>query len=260
MVFLKLGGSLITDKSRRETPQLAVIQRITKEISEALRAKPGMKLLIGHGSGSYGHPAAAEFGIRAGAETEEEWRGFAEVWAAANRLHRIMMDAFIDGGLSVFSFPPSSCALADRGEIIDFAEKPLRGAIDAGRLPVVYGDIAFDQAQGASIVSTERVLSYLAGLLGPERILMAGVEEGVYEHYPTRDRVLPEITPTMLDDIQLKGSEATDVTGGMAHKVDQAIELADLHPELEVRIFSGVTSGNVQAALLGYALGTRVRA
>ena len=106
MIFLKLGGSLITDKSQREIAQIGILQRLAREISEALRAKPEIQLLIGHGSGSFGHAAAAEFGILDGVETEEQWRGVREVWAAANRLHRIVMDTLLETGLPVFSFPP----------------------------------------------------------------------------------------------------------------------------------------------------------
>ena len=44
----------------------------------------------------------------------------------------------------------------------------------------------------------------------------------------------------------------------MAHKVEQALKLATSMPNVEVRIFSGASSGNLQGALLGYELGTRV--
>ena len=102
-------------------------------------------------------------------------------------------------------------------------------------------------------------MAYLSILLKPDRILLAGLEEGVYERYPERNRLLTEIAPQDLPAIDLPGSEAPDVTGGMSHKVQLAIELAQTIPGVEVRIFSGSISGNVQAALLGYALGTRVR-
>ncbi len=258
MIFLKLGGSLITDKAQRETAQIGILQRLATEIFEALRAKPEIELLVGHGSGSFGHAAAAEFGILGGVETTDEWRGAREVWAAANRLHRIVMDTFLEAGLPAFSFPPSAMAISDHGEIEHFADEPIRRALKAGQLPVVQGDIVFDRGQGAAILSTEKVLAHLAAELKPERILLAGIEEGVYEQYPARERVMPEITEVQAEMIQLEGADSTDVTGGMAHKVEQALALAASMPEVEVRIFSGASPGNLQGALLGYALGTRV--
>jgi len=40
MVFVKLGGSLITDKRRSETPRPAVIQRLAQEVQAALAQRP----------------------------------------------------------------------------------------------------------------------------------------------------------------------------------------------------------------------------
>ena len=259
MIFLKLGGSLITDKSRRETPRLTVLQRLADEIGEALQVRPDLTLLVGHGSGSFGHPAAELSGIQHGVKTQEEWSGFLDTWAAANRLHRIVLDSLREAQLRVLSFPPSAMAVADDGAIVSFPDEPIRAALRAGLLPLTQGDIAFDRTRGASILSTERVMAFLAGRLKPTRILLAGEEEGVYERYPERNRVLPEISPGDLASVQLRGSEAPDVTGGMADKVQSAIQLTQAIPGVEVRIFSGSIPGNVQAALLGYALGTRVR-
>lgn len=257
MIFLKLGGSLITDKSQRQVAQQAVLRRLASEIAEAMRAKPETRLLIGHGSGSFGHPPAAQFGVRMGASSEADWRGFTEVWTAAHLLHRIVLEALGEAGLSVISFPPSASAVAEGGTLVEMASEPIRRSLEAGLIPVTLGDVAFDRAQGATIVSTEQVLVYLAGLLQPERILLAGIEEGVYADYPERTQLVPEISQ-ITEELQLGGAEATDVTGGMAHKVEQAMLLARASPEAEVRIFSGATSGNLQASLLGYTLGTRV--
>lgn len=258
MIFLKLGGSLITDKAARERARHQVIERLAGEIREALLAKPETRLLIGHGSGSFGHPAAAQWGTLGGARTNQDWRGFAEVWSAANRLHRIVMDALGGVGLSALSFPPSASAIADRGEIVELAVDPIRRALEAGLLPVVYGDVAFDRSRGATILSTERVLRQLASSLRPKRILLAGIEQGVYADYPAREQLLSELTQAMLPEIRLETAESTDVTGGMEHKVQEAFKLAHAEGHPEVRIFSGETSGNVQAAVLGYALGTRI--
>ena len=58
LYFLKLGGSLITDKSASETIRIEVIKRIAGEIREALDLHSDLLLLLGHGSGSFGHRAA----------------------------------------------------------------------------------------------------------------------------------------------------------------------------------------------------------
>ncbi|MEW5988076.1 MAG: uridylate kinase, partial [Chloroflexota bacterium] len=87
-LFLKLGGSLITDKTGVEAVRPDVLARLAGEIQRAWASRPGLRLVIGHGSGSFGHVAAARYGTRRGVYTSEQWRGLAEVAATAARLNR----------------------------------------------------------------------------------------------------------------------------------------------------------------------------
>ena len=50
LVFLKLGGSLITDKTQPYTPKLDIIEDAALQISTALRTQPDLRLVIGHGT------------------------------------------------------------------------------------------------------------------------------------------------------------------------------------------------------------------
>jgi len=64
--------------------------------------------------------------------------------------------------------------------------------------------------------------------------LLAGIEPGVWEDYPQRSRIISEITPSNYDCYftALKGSQVVDVTGGMASKVTQNLELIKEVPGL----------------------------
>ncbi|MCK4693468.1 MAG: hypothetical protein KAT23_07545, partial [Anaerolineales bacterium] len=108
MILLKLGGSLITDKQRPETPRPQVLSRLAKEIAQAKQEQPELQLVVGHGSGSFGHTAAARYGTHLGASSAADWLGFAKVWAAAQRLNRLVIDALIEVGLPAIAFPPSA--------------------------------------------------------------------------------------------------------------------------------------------------------
>lgn len=258
MIFLKLGGSLITDKARPETPRLDVLHRVADEIAAARASQPGLQVLLGHGSGSYGHQVASRYGTHRGASSEEDWRGFAEVWRVANGLNRLVVDAMVKAGLPAVSFPPSASAIAQAGEIVELASEPLARALSAGLLPIVAGDVAFDRTLGSAIVSTERVFARLAEALRPTHLLLAGVDAGVFADYPANTRIFETLHEADLRPSTLAGSAATDVTGGMADKVRHAMAMARVLPGLEVRIFSGVEPGAVQAALSGRPIGTLV--
>jgi isopentenyl phosphate kinase len=262
LTLLKLGGSLITDKNCPHTPRLDVLARLAGEIASARRIQPDLRLLLGHGSGSFGHVPAKKYGTRQGVHTSTEWLGFMDVWREAAALNRLVVDALATAGLPALSFPPSAAVIAADGQAVSWDMAPLLAALDAGLLPVVYGDVVFDRTLGGTILSTEDLFTHLAPRLRPTRILLAGLEAGVWADYPACTRLIPEITPANHAqlDAALGGSYATDVTGGMASKVRLALDWAQAVPGLEVRIFSAADPGSLLSALLGEPLGTRVTA
>jgi isopentenyl phosphate kinase len=256
MIFLKLGGSLITDKSRREHAHHALIERLAFEIAEALDAKPDLTLLLGHGSGSFGHQAAAKYNTHMGAETAQDWRGFAQVWAAAQRLHHIVLRALWKARLPAVGFSPSASAVCSAGKLSELATTPLENALSAGLLPVVHGDVAFDRVQGACILSTESIFSYLAPILKPQRVLLAGLDAGVLNYLSEVAEPLAQLRADDLKEAEVQGAPSPDVTGGMAGKVRVAFDLLAEHPDVELRIFTGSPAGSVRDTLLGAAPGT----
>lgn len=261
LVFLKLGGSLITDKTRAQAARVRVIRRLAREVGAALSERPAMRLVLGHGSGSFGHVAAKKYGTRHGVQSPEQWRGLAEVAAAAARLNQLVTDIFIAEGVPVLSLPPSASARCRDGELIYLDTSPLRAALNAGLAPLVYGDVALDATLGGTIVSTEDVFVYLAGKLKPQRILLAGSADGVYTEGASGESVTPRITPHTLKQIApaLSGSRGVDVTGGMADKVIQMSRLVERQPRLTVHVFSGLKRGLTRRALLDSDIKTGTR-
>lgn len=59
-VFIKLGGSLITDKARPKHAHAQRIKALAAEISDLYKNNPEMVFFIGNGAGSYGHYAVHE--------------------------------------------------------------------------------------------------------------------------------------------------------------------------------------------------------
>ena len=62
-----------------------------REIREAISEWNGTskaRVILGHGSGSFGHVAAAKHGTIKGVSGPSQWLGFCEVSDAASRLNR----------------------------------------------------------------------------------------------------------------------------------------------------------------------------
>lgn len=252
LVFLKLGGSLITDKRVENSFREPVAGRVAEEIASALRQNPALRLLIGHGSGSFGHVAAKRHGTMEGVRTPEAWRGFADVAAAAAQLNNLMANSLRAAGVPVWRFQPSASALSRDGVLTSMAHEPIRHALTHELVPLVYGDVSLDEVRGGTIISTESVFFYLARHLPVNRVFLLGEVEGVYDESGT---TIPRITPSTLPEVEraLGGSSGTDVTGGMETKVRDMVALTQTVPGLSIRIFNGTTPGLIEAALTGAA-------
>jgi len=252
LVLVKLGGSLITDKTKAETARGEIIERLARELASALPAMTE-RVILGHGSGSFGHHAAARTGLAAGIQDPAQLAGVAETQASAARLHARVFEALRRAGARPFSIAPSSALVTRLARPARLAVDSLLLALEQGLLPVVYGDVVMDVEQGAAIASTETILLALADRLPRRgypitRALWAGETAGVYgadgEPLPRLD----EAEVRRLAD-HLEGAAGTDVTGGIRHRVETALILA--RRGIPSLIFDGRTEGALARALLG---------
>ncbi|HFD39365.1 MAG TPA: isopentenyl phosphate kinase family protein [Anaerolineae bacterium] len=255
LAFVKLGGSVITDKARPETARPAVIARLAEETAAALEARPDLRLLLGHGSGSFGHTVARRYGTRRGVRGADQWQGFVRVAAVAARLNRLVTDAFLAAGVPVWSLQPSASARCRDGRLRSLETAPVETALSRGLVPLLYGDVALDETLGGTILSTEQIFTYLAPRLRPARLILVGTVDGVFESDPLRDpsaRPVPCISAANWERVRgmLSGSHAADVTGGMRSKVEAMVDLVRRMPGLTVHLLSGERPGALRAALL----------
>lgn len=265
LILVKLGGSLITDKSRPYTIRRDVIDRLAKEIHEArLENKKGFDLIVGHGGGSFPHNSAAKYGTQKGITNEGSYRGIAEVQRDAAALNRLVVESFLNAGENAISVQPSSATISKDSRIKSWDLAPLRLMLKSHLLPVPYGDVGLDLKQGCCILSTEEILFYIAKKLKAHRVIVVGKTDGVFTKDPSAGKMaekLDEINGKNFCRIRacLAGSDGIDVTGGMRHKVERLLELAKYGIPSE--IINGNRPGLVRRALLGETgLGTAVRA
>lgn len=274
LVLLKLGGSLITNKTQPYTPLLDVMADIAVQVKTALQSNPDLRLIIGHGAGSFGHVPASEYHTRDGLpprasplshrerdkDEDNYWKGFAEVWYQASALNRHVMQALHKTDVRAVTLPPSASVIASNGQVSVWETTAIRMALSSGIVPVIYGDVVFDEVRGGTILSTEDLFMHLARALSPERILLAGLEPAVWSDFPARTQRVEKITRDTFEEISASvgQSDGADVTGGMESKVKQMLDLVRENPELTVQIFSGKELGNIVRALSGEVLGTLI--
>jgi isopentenyl phosphate kinase len=256
LVLLKLGGSVITDKNSPFTARQDVIRRLGQEIRQALDDRPDLRLILGHGSGSFGHIVAQKYRTREGIVGEESWRGYAETAAAAARLNQLVTDRLLEEGVPVVSCQPSASARCHKSRLMYLDTYPMKQMLQVGLVPLVYGDVAIDAVQGFTVISTEQIFDHIARELQPACIILASVVDGVYDAdplaHPNATRYA-EITTNNWHEVEatLGGSHGTDVTGGMLSKVRDMVHLMLAQPPLQIHIVSGEIPGRVASVLAG---------
>lgn len=254
LILVKLGGSLITDKSKPYTVRPDTIRRLSGEVHSA-RQEKDFNLILGHGGGSFPHSSAKKYQTQRGYINDKSPEGVAVVQNDAAKLNRIIVDALLNEGERVMSVQPSASCISENGKIKEWYTKPVQMLLAEGMLPVVYGDIGLDVKKGCCILSTEEVLRFLADSFSGRRIIMAGKVDGVM----AGEKVIPKITRSNFSEIKkhIQGSDGIDVTGGMVHKIEQALDMADTG--IQVEIINGDKPGVLKRALLGEEdLGTRI--
>lgn len=254
---MKIGGSVITDKTRPYTLRLQNIQRISAEIARALKENKDLRLLVGNGGGSFPHEPASKGNISSGIREDWQLKYFAETQNAASELNRILVRELIKNDVLAYSIQPSAAGMTNGGKLLKMHTEHIKKLLELGMVPVVYGDAFVDIHSGSSIVSTEKLLSYIIKRVKTDRVLIGTDKDGVLDE---DGQVIKVINMRNFSQIKglLKGADSTDVTGGMKHKVEAMLELAKFGPD--VYIFNATKEGNVYNALKGAEIGTKITA
>jgi isopentenyl phosphate kinase len=260
LTFIKFGGSVITDKTGQEAPDLPTIRQLAAEVRAARERDRSLRLIIGHGSGSFGHTYARRYGIHTGIAPDGDWMGFAQTAAAALRLNRIVVEELLAAAIPALALQPSATLLSRQAKLAEWHTDAIARALEHDLVPVVHGDVAFDETQGSAIMSTEQLLERLVctPALSPARIILVG-ETGVYTADPRADpgaKRIPHIDATNIAAVLrgTGGSHGVDVTGGMRAKVELIWRLVEATPGLAVQLI-GPQPGLLTRALLNQAAG-----
>lgn len=259
IILIKIGGSLITDKSKPYTLKEKALHIICEEIKKAQSLNK--QLIIGHGGGSFAHVPAKKYQTQEGLKNEGSLRGVAEVANAAAKLNRIVINKMLEVGINALSVSPLSIMVADNKELKDIFSESIEQLLDKNLLPVLYGDQVMDKKTGCTIFSTEKVLGYVAMHLKEkgyqiERIIHCGKTNGVYD---VDGNTVEMINSENFNNYKesLDGSSGVDVTGGMIHKVEETLKLAQ--KGIPGLIIDGIEHGSLSSAIKGEpVIGTKI--
>jgi len=227
-ILLKLGGSVITYKS--ETPPKVntnAVQRIANELQGI--TEPAIIVL---GGGAHGHQAASSFGY-GNPETPPRrlLLGIPKIRHNMNELASTVESIMNNNGISSVVISPFMFSLLDSGRIISFPYDIISKTIEAGHNIITHGDVCYDTRFGASILSGDTIMTYLARKLQIKKILIGTDVDGVLDEDPKKNpqaKIIPIISKSNKESVlSMTGpSGSTDVTGGMAKKIGDIFLIA----------------------------------
>lgn len=249
-ILLKIGGSVITDKSGEPVPRMQDVNRLTEEIKKANI----QNLILVHGGGSFGHPSAQKYSIKEGFKDENQRIGFAETHYAMTLLNGFVMDTLILQGFPAVSIMPSSNTLTKNCRIQCFEDSQLKILLSMGFLPVMCGDVVLDTELGFTVLSGDQLVAYLATKLNAGRIVIGVDVDGIYNADPKIEKTAKKFEHLTFEELKslqnkLGKPTACDVTGGMIGKITEL--LPAIEKGIRVTIVNATKPNYIYKALKG---------
>ena len=185
-LILKLGGSVITDKSA----DCAVNREQLASVASAIAGARTDGIVVIHGAGSCGHPEAKRYHLDAGRKGRGDRRDLCHPPGSQQPERR---GCSAHSGRRVCRPSVSTrfhTGIADNGRLVGFECRHLETMLALGMVPVIHGDVVMDLSRGACIVSGDQLVRYLAVALQISRVGLATDVPGVLDG----GRVVPVIT------------------------------------------------------------------
>jgi isopentenyl phosphate kinase len=255
LTIIKLGGSLLTDKTKPYTYRKEVLQSVAREIAECLDEGLIESLVLIHGVGSYGHPPVLEHKLHKGYLGPEQLLPLSKTQEGVATFRHIIVKELQNVGIPVCLLCPSSMVTSEKMQMTNYFLDPLKGFVSFGMVPLLGGDILIDSFMGWSIGSGDQLAVIIAKELGAKRLLFASDVSGVYESDPKlkSDAVLIDSINLNALDAALKRmgvSGIDDASGAMKGKL-QSIAAAKplIERGLEVGLLSMMKFGELKAFL-----------
>lgn len=245
-IVLKIGGSVITDKTKPFTLRKRVLNRIASEIAKAL-SEENIKLVLVHGGGSFGHFVALKY------KDKFTVRAFIEIHEAMERLNKIVTSYLLKHGVNAVPINTRLMFILKNKEPYKVFLDPIINAVEKDLVPILYGDIVFDIVRKFSILSGDTIAPYIASKLNFNNLFYAINVNGVYRRYPPKsDKDLIEtlnynMLSNILEHSRIK-ARGIDVTGGMINKLLEIVKWVK-NRKMKIMMFNALKPGYVYRAL-----------
>lgn len=246
LVLIKLGGSLITDKSKPLYAHKELIEQLAREIAQIKSNNTELAVVVGTGAGSFGHYLVKKNGMGKTGSLPGNETAVAEIHESVKNLNKKLVDAL----------------KKNKQELIQLSAMELEVDKDAlnsvrERIISIYGDIVA-RADTYEVLSTEElfdlVISRLSGSFDEIGVVFATSVPGVIN---SQGKLISLLSVDEVSQVNWQQQYGYDVTGGMKQKVEAAARM--LEKVRFVRIIDGKKPGNIKKAVEDKNVGTLIK-
>jgi isopentenyl phosphate kinase len=240
LALIKLGGSVVTFKDRPLAANASAIDGISRVL-----ARLDMPAIVVHGGGSFGHYWSAKYDMHTKSASYDA-HGVSVAHESMIALNQIIVNSMIRAGLNPYGMPPS---------VFTAGHKPVAAKIkqvyamaQSKVMPVTFGDVVHMQGAKYSILSGDALMTILAKVLRPSRVVFATNVDGIYKDVASRELVR-EVRVAGRKSIKFSKVAGADVTGGMQRKVTEAFKIASYR--MDVLMVNGLVPERIAEAIEG---------
>ncbi len=244
--IVKIGGSAITDKSKKFSIRWRELGIICDDLSTYIR-RHGPIVLI-HGGGSFGHPIVHEC-LKTKGYIDREC--FTWTTYAMRTLNNLIMLELISRGVNVVSINPHTICRKNNSEFTCYLAL-IREFLELGMTPLLHGDVVISSGSGFEVISGDYLAWLLAKELNVKTLVFITDVEGIYDSDPKvnpKAKLIRSMKGNELLRISLRTSGQIDVTGGMYLKLTMGLRMG--LKNVKVIVLSAKTRGNLFNALVG---------
>jgi isopentenyl phosphate kinase len=226
MFIIKLGGSVITDKTKECTFKQKTMDNLSSQIKKA-----GKESIIVHGAGSFGHVLAKKYDLNKGYTRLEQIKGFSVTHEKVQTLNSFVLKSLQKHDIPAVSISPHSTIKLNNHKLEKMDYKIFEEYLKQKFTPVTFGDVVLDKTLGFSICSGDLLVQALAKYFKPEKVIFVIDEDGLYTSNPKIDKkakLIEKITIQDLEKLTTNLDSHADVTGGMKGKIDNITKITKI--------------------------------
>lgn len=249
---IKLGGSACTQKDSFETYNFEEVSRFSEQLSDICVSESAFRPIVLHGAGSFGHFQAKQYSVGSGTRKSSGVslnaferispflrEGFSKTRLSVTRLNHHILTTMIQKGIpavgvSPFPLVPAFKRKLPSSELFGWPwesslKRSLTELLSLGLVPVLHGDACIDvSGQATSILSGDTLFVRLCSIFRPTHAVFLADVDGVLTAPPPNGTVIKQILVNAdgtWDAPMTTSTQTHDVTGGIKHKIEAAIQV-----------------------------------